>query len=199
MRDAGRKALAVGRPRPMSCGMRRLLIGLSLPLYLLDQASKHWIVGRYALNGPEDTIIPGVFWLHHTANVGVAFGIGNGQSWANYVFGAVSLTAAVVITLLLRKGAFPGPYSRTAAALLYAGIAGNLTDRLWLYQPTDFLGRPVDGGFSERFFHGYVVDFLKFDLKFMIWPSFNVADSCVVCAAILLVLASFLEKPQTAK
>jgi len=64
--------------------------------------------------------------------------------------------------------------SRTAAALLYAGIAGNFTDRM---------------------LHGYVVDFLKFDLRFMIWPSFNVADACVVSAAILLGLSSFFEKP----
>ncbi|MBX7208741.1 MAG: signal peptidase II [Verrucomicrobiaceae bacterium] len=40
-----------------------------------------------------------------------------------------------------------------------------------------------------------MVDFLKFDLKFMIWPSFNVADSCVVCAAMLLFVSSFIEKP----
>lgn len=175
--------------------MLRLLLCLSLPLYLLDQWSKHWIVAHYPLNGPEDTIIPGVFWMHHTANVGVAFGLGNGQSWANYVFGAVSIGAAILISVLVRKGAFPGAFSRTAAALLYAGIAGNLTDRLWLYQPTNFRGDIVTGGFTERFFHGYVVDFLKFDLKFMIWPSFNVADSCVVSAAILLVAASFFEKP----
>ena len=152
--------------------MRRLLLFVSLPLFLLDQWSKHYIVAHYELNGPEDTIIPGFFWLHHTANTGVAFGMGNGQWWANYLFGAVSLAAAVLITVFYRKGAFPGPFSRTAAALLYAGIAGNFLDRLQ---------------------HGYVVDFLKFDLKVMIWPSFNVADSCVVVAAVLLALSSFFE------
>jgi lipoprotein signal peptidase len=31
------------------------------------------------------------------------------------------------------------------------------------------------------------------------WPSFNVADSCVVCAAILLALSTFFEKPEEKK
>jgi signal peptidase II len=43
---------------------------------------------------------------------------------------------------------------------------------------------------------------LKFDFGFAPfnpWPSFNVADSCVVVASVLLVLASFLEKPVEGK
>jgi len=157
--------------------MSKLLLFLSLPLYLLDQATKHYIVTHFELNGAETTVVPDFFWLHHTANTGVAFGMGNGQWWANYLFGFISLAAAVAITVLWKKGAFPGPYSRTAAALLYAGIAGNFTDRL---------------------LHGYVVDFLRFDLKVMMWPSFNVADSCVVVAAILLAVSSFIETPEGA-
>jgi signal peptidase II len=152
--------------------MKKLLLGLSLPLYLLDQASKWWIVKNFTLHGEEQEVIPDFFWLHHTANTGVAFGIGNGEWWANYFFGAISIAAALFITILYHKGAFPGPFSRTAAGLLMAGIFGNFTDRL---------------------IHHYVVDFLRFDLKFMVWPSFNVADSCVVVAACLLILSSFFE------
>ena len=157
--------------------MTKLLAFVSLPLYLLDQITKNYIVAHYELNAEEVTVIPGFFWIHHTANTGVAFGMFNGSVYANYVFGAISIAAALLITFFVRKGAFPGPFSRTAAALLFAGIAGNFTDRLW---------------------HGYVVDFLKFDLKFMVWPSFNVADSCVVVAAILLAASSFFEAPAKA-
>ena len=158
----------------LPCVMLRLLLLLSLPLYILDQWSKLYIVKHYELNAHESTIIDGFFWVHHTANTGVAFGMGNGEWWSNWVFGAISLTAAVAITIMWKKGVFPGAMSRTAAGLLYAGIAGNFTDRM---------------------LHGYVVDFLKFDLRFMIWPSFNVADACVVSAAILLGTSSFFEKP----
>ena len=157
--------------------MRKLLLLVSLPLYVLDQLTKTYIVRHFELNGDETTVVPGFFWVHHTANTGVAFGMGNGQWYANYLFGFISVLAATIITIMVKKGAFPGPFSRTAAALLYAGIAGNFTDRL---------------------VHGYVVDFLRFDLKFMMWPSFNVADSCVVSAAVLLAVSSFFEVPPAA-
>lgn len=157
--------------------MIRLLLLLTLPLYILDQWSKLWIVKHFELNGPGEEIIANTFWLHHVANTGVAFGMFNGTEYANYAFGVISLSALSFIIWMYKKGAFPGPLSRTAVALLVSGIFGNLTD---------------------RFLHGYVVDFLQFDFGFAPfnpWPSFNVADSCVVVAAILLALASFLETP----
>lgn len=157
--------------------MLRLFLLLSLPLYLLDQWSKNWIVARFPLYVEEMEVIPGIFWLHHAANTGVAFGMFNGTAYANYAFGAISLGALGLLAWFYRKGLFPGWMSRVAVALLVSGIFGNLTDRLR---------------------HGYVVDFLKFDFGFPPfdpWPSFNVADSCVVVAAVLLALASFIEKP----
>lgn len=154
--------------------MKKLLLLVTLPLFVVDQITKNYIVAHYELNGAEDTVIPGFFWVHHTANTGVAFGMGNGQWWANYLFGFISISAALLITLFYRKGVFPGLPGRIAAALLYAGIAGNFTDRI---------------------VRGYVVDFLRFDLKFMMWPSFNVADSCVVVAAVLIAVSSFFEVP----
>lgn len=157
--------------------MIKLLLALSLPLYLLDQWTKLWIVGRFELYVEELEVIPGVFWLHHAANTGVAFGLFNGTAYANYAFGAISLGALVLLTVFYRKGVFPGMMSRLAVALLVAGILGNLTDRI---------------------LHGYVVDFLKFDFGFRPfdpWPSFNVADSCVVVAAVLLAVSTFFEVP----
>jgi signal peptidase II len=150
----------------------RLLLTLTLPLYLLDQATKLWIVAKYRLHVDETEVIPGFFWLHHTANTGVAFGLGNGEAWANYAFGGISVVAAFLIGGLFLKGALPGWTGKAAAGLLLAGIAGNVTD---------------------RFLHGYVVDFLRFDLKVMMWPSFNVADACVVVAASLLVLSTWID------
>ena len=86
-------------------------------------------------------------------------------------------------------------WSRLAVALLVSGIFGNLTDSLFREHATGKL-------FNGTFFDGYVVDFLRFDFgfpPFYHWPSFNVADSCVVCAAILLALSTFLEKPEEQK
>lgn len=161
--------------------MRRLLFFITLPLYIVDVATKTWIVKHFDLNGAEQVVIPHFFWLHHTANTGIAFGMFNGTEYANWAFGALSLGALALFTWFYRKGLFPGVVSRVALAMLIAGIFGNLTDRLM---------------------HGYVVDFLKFDLHVRFaspWPSFNVADSCVVVSAILLALASFFETPAPQK
>jgi signal peptidase II len=171
--------------------MLKLLLCLSLPLYLLDQWSKSWIVINFDLHGREDEVIKGTFWLHHTANTGVAFGMFNGTQYANYAFTFSSLSALAFLIWGTRTNMFPGKLSRTAVALIISGIFGNLTDRLF---------RRGDDGvlFGGGFLDGYVVDFLRFDFGFWPfnpWPSFNVADSCVVVAAILLGIASFVEQP----
>ncbi|MCB1211364.1 MAG: signal peptidase II [Verrucomicrobiales bacterium] len=153
--------------------MLRLLLLLSLPLFILDQWSKRWIVEHFELYRDEHEVIPGMFWLHHAANTGVAFGMFNGTKYANYAFGAIAIGALVMITLLYRSNFFVGKLGRLAVALLVSGICGNFLDRLQ---------------------HGYVVDFLKFDFGFWPfhpWPSFNVADSCVVVAAVCLAVTSF--------
>ncbi|MFZ4768252.1 MAG: signal peptidase II [Roseimicrobium sp.] len=158
--------------------MIRLLIFLSFPLYLLDQVTKNWIVANFPLRGPGQVVIPDFFVVHHIDNTGIAFGNFNGEAYSNYIFGAVALTALAVITWMYRRGLFPGVYSRVAIALLVAGVCGNFTDRL---------------------LHHYVVDFLSFDFHVPFanpWPSFNVADACVVVAAFLLAIASFKEEPE---
>ena len=157
--------------------MPRLILFLSLPLYILDQLTKHWIVANFPLRGSGRVIVENFFTIHHIDNTGIAFGQFNGGAYSNYIFGAVAICALTLIMWFYRKGMFPGVFSRIAIALLVAGVCGNFTDRL---------------------LHGYVVDFLSFDLHVPFaqpWPSFNVADSCVVVAACLLAIASFKETP----
>ncbi len=149
---------------------------------------------------PEDTrpILEGFFNLVRRHNQGVAFGIGNGTTWAPVVFLFVLVIALGAILYFWNKGAFSGP-ARWSAPLLISGILGNLTDRLfqgfWLEPYKNF-------SFFERLGEGYVVDFLDFKLpgfdKIMPssgghWPAFNVADSCISVAAVLLLLTAVIE------
>lgn len=151
----------------------RLFLFLSLPLLLLDIVTKEWILHRFGPPPVLDSIIvvEGLFEITRVHNTGVAFGMGNGAGWSNLVFGAIAVGAFTGIIVLWKRGFFPHRISQVAAALLLAGIPGNLQDRLR---------------------HGYVVDFLDFDLGFMRWPSFNVADSCITVAAVLLFFSAFL-------
>ena len=132
-----------------SCLMK-LLLYLSLPLYLVDQLTKLWVVRNF----PEPPlpprvieVIPDFFNLVRVHNTGMAFGMFNGNPYANWIFSAIGITALTGIILLWRKGAFPDRMTQVAASLLISGILGNVTDRA-------LPGR------------GYVVDFLDFVLPF---------------------------------
>lgn len=157
----------------------RLLLWVSFPLFLLDFATKEWIVRHFVPPGEKMDgiqVIPGFFDIVRLHNRGVAFGVGHEGTHANWMFGGISLAAVGLLLFMWRKNTFPTRLGKTAVGLLLAGIAGNLLDRL---------------------LRGYVVDFLLFDLKFMVWPAFNVADSCICIAAACLFLSSFQKLPET--
>ena len=190
----------------------KLLLFLSLPLYVLDQITKFWTIGRFpppwedayaAIIVAED-----FFHLVRVHNQGVAFGFGNGTAWAPVVFLIVPLVALTLITVLWKRGLFTQPTAKVAVALLLTGIFGNLTDRL----VQGFLLDDLKGAsFWERLSNGYVVDFLAFKLPLYDkivpsshgwWPAFNVADSCICIAAALLFISGLKEettrKPEAA-
>ena len=110
----------------------KLLLFLSLPLYVLDQVTKFWTIATFPLHGPPEHIgvIEGWFHLVRVHNQGVAFGFGNGTAWAPIVFLIVPVVALTLIRVFWKKGLFAHPLSRIAVALLICGIIGNLTDRL---------------------------------------------------------------------
>jgi signal peptidase II len=145
-------------------------------------------------------IIPDWFHWIRVHNQGVAFGLGNGTTWAPIVFLLVPVIALVLIRYFWKKGAFEHIFSKLAVALLLCGIFGNLTDRL---VQGFLLEHAKDGGFWERLSQGYVVDFISVRLPFYDkivpvsggwWPTFNVADSCICIAAILLFLGGLKEE-----
>ena len=190
--------------------LQKLLLLITLPLYVLDQATKFWTVFKLdppGVNGGLDgfSIIENwVRWVR-IHNQGVAFGMGNGTSWAPIVFLIVPLIALGLIRLFWVKGVFHNLASRVAVALLLCGIFGNLTDRLI----QGFLLEAYKGAsFWTRLSEGYVVDFALVKLPFYDkispasggwWPAFNVADSCICIAAVLLFISGIQDAREEAK
>lgn len=149
----------------------KLILALTLPLFALDQLTKWLVVGSFAV-GDERVVVSGFFSLVYLTNTGAAFSMLRDSNW---FFIVLSCAALVAVAFCALRGLVRQRLSRVAAALLAAGILGNLTDRL---------------------LHGHVVDFLLFDLHVRFanpWPAFNVADSCICVAAGLIFLQSFLD------
>ncbi len=187
----------------------KLLLSLSLPLYILDQVTKAWTVSHFPPPWSQDAfqlpIIEGWFHWIRVHNQGVAFGFGNGTAWAPIVFLFVPLIALAMLRVFWIKGAFDHILSKIAVALLLTGIFGNLTDRL----VQGFLLEEVkNGSFWERISQGYVVDFIAVRLPLYDkivpssqgwWPTFNVADSCICVAAVLLFIGGLMDEKAKAK
>ncbi|QQL44329.1 signal peptidase II [Sulfuriroseicoccus oceanibius] len=183
---------------------KSLILFITLPLYIIDQISKWWIVMNFApppsMPAPSNvadleyhiTVIDGFLNIIRVHNTGVAFGMGNGTTWAPFVFLAVPLIALTIITIAWKKKFFIGWTGKAAFALLLAGIFGNLTDRLTQGFALEHL---KDESFWTRLMNGYVVDFIDVILPFYgNWPTFNVADSCICVAAVLMVICSWNEE-----
>ena len=190
----------------------KLLLFLTLPLYVLDQITKFWTVRNF----PEPqigssssykavSIIEDVFHWTRVHNQGVAFGFGNGSAWAPIVFLIVPIIALTMIRIFWKKGVFNHPASKVAVALLLCGIFGNLTDRL---VQGFLLEHSKDATFWERLSNGYVVDFILVKLPFYDkivpsshgwWPCFNVADSCIFIAAFTLFFAGMQDEKNKKK
>jgi signal peptidase II len=177
--------------------MKRYLLAITLPLYVLDQITKWLIVFNFpepglGSNGSTKLVpvIEGFFNIVRVHNQGVAFGFGNGTVWAPIVFLCFSTLALIGLLWYWRSGAMVGKPLNWAAALLVSGICGNVTDRLL---QGFFLDAHTGESFLVRLSKGYVVDFLDFTIPLADyrWPSFNVADSCICVAAFLLIYSSF--------
>lgn len=134
----------------------------------LDQLVKALVAAAIPL-GQSVPLIPGLIRLTYVRNTGAAFSILSGQRW---FFLAVTLAYFVFLILALKKNWFPGRMPKWALTVLTAGAVGNLIDRILT---------------------GSVID--MFELEFIRFAVFNVADLCVTAGAVLLcVWAMFADR-----
>ena len=136
-----------------------------IPVLIIDRITKE-LAGEIPAEGI--TLIPGVIGLRYAENEGAAFSMLNG---APRLLGVLSLVLVAGGYLWLRKkqvASFP----LTGFALMAGGAAGNMIDRL---------------------IRGFVPDMIE--TRFMNFPVFNIADSCLVIGC-MLVMISLLCRPE---
>lgn len=126
---------------------------------LVDQLTKWWALTRLA-SGPIHLI--GTLDLALSRNTGASFSLFQGKAF-------LLVPVAVVLVAVLGVMVWRAPTTGRAAilGLIIGGALGNLCDRLF------------------RSDHGAVVDFIA--LHF--WPTFNVADACIVVGCLLLLVS----------
>lgn len=147
---------------------------LMLAMIVIDQWLKAWVRGHINVGGlwSGSRPWPGVFELTLTYNKGIAFGMFQG---GGLIMTPIALVIAGFAIHTIYKKSNDSLWGTIALALLASGALGNLIDRL-------FNGKDgVTDMFLLRLNHitnGRLNDF----------PVFNVADSCISVAMVLLLI-----------
>jgi signal peptidase II len=159
------------RSRTRRAGAAGWLI-LAALVVALDQLVKVYIVRRYPLGAGQR--ITSFFNLIQVHNHGAAFSfLARADGWQRWFFTALAIAVCVFIVGLLRTHADRKMFC-TGLALILGGATGNVIDRFW---------------------HGYVIDFLDFHWRLLAplfygghFPAFNVADSAITVGVAVLVV-----------
>lgn len=109
------------------------------------------------------SIVGDTVMLTLVRNPGAAFSMATGMTWLLTLVAVAVVVGVVRIGRTLRSG-----WWALGLGLVLGGALGNLVDRIFR---------------SPGPLQGHVVDFVSVGW----WPVFNVADSAIVCGAILLV------------
>ncbi len=106
--------------------------------------------------------------------------------WGKIFLSLFSVFASIALGYYLYKITFAHKAVKIGISLVFAGAVGNLIDRVFYGV---FYG-------TQPLFYGHVVDFIQVDIpdinfmgiNYTHFPIFNIADSCVTCGIILLIL-----------
>ena len=150
-----------------------LYAGIVVVFVVLDQIVKYLVRANIELGEVVD-FIPHLLGLTYVQNTGAAFSMLSEHTW---LLTLVSAAASVAIAVAIWKNVLRHPIGKVILSLILAGAVGNLIDRALF---------------------GFVTDMFK--TLFMNFAVFNVADICVVCGGIAMIVYVLLfydklEKP----
>ena len=162
---------------------------LAAGLCAADLATKSLAFARLDLDGSIRWVWSGVFGFQTSLNEGGLFGMG--QGFAPLLAALAVAAAAAILVWLFGFGAARDWLLTVALAAITAGILGNLYDRLGLPGLAWPDWHPQAG---QRVYA--VRDFIvMFQCGNWHWPNYNLADSCLVCGAGLLIWHSTRKRP----
>ena len=113
-------------------------------------------------------VIPGLLNWTLAFNSGAAFSfLAGADGWQRWVFTALAIGVSLVLVFWLRRTSRRDWRNAAPLALIIGGALGNLIDRLRA---------------------GVVTDFIQVYYRDWSWPAFNIADSAISIAAVMLIV-----------
>ena len=166
-REAGGESTASVPPRRP---FLFLLGAITIPVILLDQATKLFVQAHMALY-ESIAIVPNYLDITYTLNPGAAFSmLSDAQPWVRTAFLLTMASVAIVVLTVFLIRAERVSINSVGFALILGGATGNLMDRAM---------------------RGRVVDFVRVHYYDLNYPVFNVADSAITIGVALILLAAF--------
>ncbi|WP_121061381.1 signal peptidase II [Chachezhania antarctica] len=124
----------------------RLLFWGAFWAFLLDQASKYWVVHVLELSRVRAIdVLPPVLNFRYGENTGINFGLfGDDSSWLRWALIAFSGLVAAAVWYWTQREDRPWPVT-LSAGLLIGGALGNMVDRVIYGYVLDFLNMSCCG------------------------------------------------------
>jgi signal peptidase II len=145
-----------------------IFVVLGIVVVAVDQLTKAWVAANVA-PGQAIEIAGDALRIVHGRNTGGIFGL-FGDS-ATLLGLASTVVIAIIVVYMAREGTRSHWLLTVALGFLIGGAVGNLIDRLLL---------------------GHVIDWVDAGLGDMRWYTFNVADSAISVALVLLVVLALV-------
>jgi signal peptidase II len=143
---------------------------------VLDQSTK-WLAENTLSLYETIAVLPSLN-ITLAYNSGAAFSfLAEAGGWQRWFFIGLALVVSLVLLVWLAKLKPQAKLEALSLSLILGGAIGNVIDRVVF---------------------GHVIDFIDVYYGAMHWPAFNLADSAICIGAVLLIIDSFISKPEEA-
>lgn len=145
--------------------MKKKICMIAFFVLIIDQFIKGMIFTNISY-GQNMFILPNFFYLTYVKNTGGAWSIFDGSPWLLILIGIISLIA--LSYYIIKKTSYH------TLEIIYLGL---------------IIGGVI-GNFLDRLFHNGVIDYIGFQFGSYYFPIFNIADICIVCGVVLIIIDS---------
>ncbi|MGM0364919.1 MAG: signal peptidase II [Actinomycetota bacterium] len=148
-----------------SAKLMNLIFFLTAAMILvMDQYTKSWIKSTLPASNSME-VFPNLLYITHVKNTGAAFGLFQEGTTVLTIISMVAIVLIVIIKIMVKLNSY---FFNISLGLILGGALGNLIDRFFIGEVTDFI-------------------------HFVYFPVFNVADSSIVVGFIIVIILLFRE------